>query len=61
MNFLNNRKGLTDVENKLMVAKGDLSSQRGDCKKNKLGGLLYGTENYIQYLVITYDAKESEK
>ena len=61
----------THIENKLMVTKGE---SRGEGEIRNLGltdtdyyskidkkNLLYSTGNYSQYLVITYNGKESEK
>ena len=68
--YLQNRNRPTDIENKLTVTKGD---SRWRDKLRSLGltdttvykinnkDLLYSTGNYIQYLVITYNGKESEK
>ena len=64
---------VSDIENKLMVTKGE---RRGGRDKLVVGinrytplyikqinnkDLLYSTGNYIQYFVITYNGKESEK
>ena len=70
--YMQNRNRLTDIENKLLVTKGEREGGRG-----KLGvwdyhvhttiykinnkDLLYSTGSYIQYLIITYNGKESEK
>ena len=62
----------TDIENKLMVTKGNKEeggiNQEFGINKYKLlyinymnKDLLYSTGNYIQYFVITYNGKESEK
>ena len=61
-----------DIENKLVVAKGEGSEagmewERGisRCKLMYIGwinkALLYSTGNYIQYLVINYNGKEYKK
>ena len=70
---LHNRNRLTDIENKLMVTKGR-EDHRGI--KYKFGinrytllyikninnhVLVYSIKNYIQYLSITYNGKQSEK
>ena len=69
MNLFTNRNRLTDIENKLMVTKGEgLNLEFGINRhtllyvkqiSNKV--LLYSTGNYIQYLVITYNGKEPVK
>ena len=67
--YLQNRNRLTDVENKLMVTKGQSGGDKVRInrytllyiKKMNNKDLLYSTGNYIQYLVITYMGKESEK
>ena len=72
-NYLWNRNRLTDIENRLVVAKGEMG--RGGiewefgvstCKllyiewiNNKV--LLYNTGNYTQYPVINHNGKEYEK
>ena len=73
MNLFTNRNRLTDIENKLMVTKGEM--WRGGVNQ-ELGinihtplyirqitnkNLLYSTGNSTQYSVITYMRKESEK
>ena len=73
MNLFTNRNRLTDIENKLMVTKGEM--WRGGINQ-ELGikiytllyikwiikkDLLYSTGNSTQYSVITYIRKESEK
>ena len=70
---LHNRNRLTDIENKLMVTKGR-EDHRGI--KYKFGinrytllyikninnhVLVYSIKNYIQYLSITYNGKQSKK
>ena len=69
MNLSIGRKGLTSIENWLVVAKGEEGGSEMDwefgvnrCKllhlewiSNKV--LLYSTENYIQSLVIEYDGR----
>ena len=71
--YLRNRNRLTDIENRLVVAKGEgggggMQREFGisRCKllyiewlNNKV--LLYSTENYIQYPVINHNGKEYEK
>ena len=73
LTYLQNRNRLIDTENKFVVTKGDMRgginqgfemnrytlSQVKLIKKNK--DLLYSTGNYIQYLIITYNGKESEE
>ena len=68
-----NRNRLTDIANRLVVAKGEggwgrdgLGVWVNRCKllyiewiNNKV--LLYSTGNYIQYTVITHNGKEYEK
>ena len=67
-----NRNKLTDIENKFMVTKvekrGGINWEFGINRYTLLyikqidnKDLLYSTGNYIQYLVITYNGKESEK
>ena len=69
---LRNRNRLIDIENKLVVAKGDLVEGRKDwefgisrCKRLYIGWinkvLLYSTENYFQYPMINHNGKEYEK
>ena len=62
------RERLTDIENRLVVAKGELVWEFGisRCKlsyiewiNNKV--LLYSTGNYIQYPVINHNGKEKKK
>ena len=64
--------GPTDIENKLMVTKGEtgrrVKLEVWDyiytllyIKQITNKDLLYSTENYTQYFVITYKGKESEK
>ena len=64
--------GPTDTDDKRMVLKGkgegginQESASSGDtllCIKQMMSeGLLYSTGDYTQYLVITYNGKESEK
>ena len=71
--YLQNRNRLTDIENKFLVTKGEEGGGGIDEVyeinkhiqpqirqiNNKV--LLYSTEKYIQYLLITYSGKESEK
>ena len=71
--YLQNRKRLIDIENKLWLLKGkgrgrEINQEFGisRCKlmymkqiNNNI--LLYNTEYYIQYFVINYNGKESEK
>ena len=73
MNLFTKRNRLKDTENKLMVTNGN--SEQGEMKQDlginkytllyvkQVNGknLLYSTGNYIQYLVITYNGKESVK
>ena len=65
-------EGLTDMENKLRVTKGedgegvklgtwDYQIHTTLYKIDKQWGQLYSTERYTQYLVITYNGKQSEK
>ena len=69
MNLLNQNR-LTDIENTLIVA------ERGQGVNQEVGvniytllyikqinnkDLLYSTGNYVQYFVIAYNGKESEK
>ena len=67
--YLQNRSGLTDIENKPMVTKGegerdklgvrDLQMHTTTYKMGKQQGFtIYRTGNYIQYLVITYNGRE---
>ena len=70
MNYLQKRNRLTGVgtENKLMVTKkGGINQEFGInrytllyIKIDKHKDLLYSTENYIQYLAVTHNVKESE-
>ena len=65
--YLQNRKGFTDIEHKLMVTKGEgggggINWEYGTDRYTPLyikwiniKNLLYSTGNYIQYLVITYN------
>ena len=70
--YLQNRNRLTDIENKLMVTKGERWG--GVNYKFRISRYtllyikyinnkdwLYSTGNYIQYLVIIYNGKEPEK
>ena len=71
--YLWNRNRLTDIENRLVVAKGERDEGGIDWEfgisrykllyiewiNNKV--LLYSTENYIQYPVINHNRKEYEK
>ena len=73
LTYLQNRNRLIDTENKFVVTKGDMRGSINQgfemnrytllqvklIKKNKV--LLYSTGNYIQYLIITYNGKESEE
>ena len=73
LTYLWNRNRLTDIQNRLVVAKGDggrggkdweFGISRGKLLyiqwiNNKV--LLYGTGNYIQYPVINHNGKEYEK
>ena len=71
--YLRNRNRLTDVENRLVVAKGEgveggMEWEVGisRCKLLYIGWinnkvLLYSTGNYIQYSVINHNGKEYEK
>ena len=74
--YLQNRNRLTDIENRLVVAKGEAGGGRMNwecgisrgklvyigCINNKvLKVLLYSTGNYIQYPVINHHGKEYEK
>ena len=62
---------LTDIENKLMVTKGERGSDKLGVWINRYTllymkevsdkNLLYSTGNSIQYLVIIYNGKRSEK
>ena len=73
MNLFTNRNRLTDIENKLMVTKGEMwrggiNQELGiniytllSIKQINNKDILYSTGNYIQYFVITYMGKESEK
>ena len=66
-----NRNRLTDIENKLMVTKGERGLERDKLgvwdqqiqatiyKVNKV--LLYSTGNYTQYPVTNHNGKEYEK
>ena len=68
-----NRNRLTDIENRLVVAKEEGNGGGKDwefgisrCKLVYIGWinnkvLLYSTGNYIQYLVINHNGKEYEK
>ena len=65
-NECNKTNRLTDTENKLAVTNSEM--QWGinrytllNIKQINSKVLLYSTGNYIQYLVITYNGKESEK
>ena len=70
MNLLTRQK-LTHIENKLMVTKwkeGGINQEFGINRYTPLytkqinnKDLLYNTGNYIQYLLIPYNGKESEK
>ena len=66
---LQNRNTLTDIESRLVVAKGGRWRREGlefgisSCKLLNIGCinnkvLLYSTGNYIQYPVIDHDGKE---
>ena len=73
MNFLQNRNKVTDVENKLMVAKeegvgGGMEWEDGvsrcellymECINNKV--LLFSIGNHSQYLMINHNGKEYKK
>ena len=71
--YLWNRNRLTDIENRLVVAKGEGGGGGMDwevgisrCKLLYIGwinnkALLYSTGNYIQYPVINHNGKEYEK
>ena len=60
--YLQNRNRLTDIENKLMVTKGQRGGDKVQINRYTLlyikqmnnKDLLYSTGNYIQYLVINY-------
>ena len=70
MNISTNRKRLTDIENRLVVVKGELEWGKEGLKfgisrctlvyvkwiKNEV--LRYSTGNYIQYLVINHNGKK---
>ena len=70
---LQNRNRLIDIESRLVVAKGKEGQGRQGMGVGICGGkllyigwinnkvLLYNTGNYIQYRVITHNAKEYEK
>ena len=68
--MLQNRNRFTDIENKPIVTKGEsgggINSEFGINRYTQIyikqisnKDLLYNTGNYIQYLVITYNGKES--
>ena len=71
--YLRNRNRLTDIENRLLVAKGEGGRGGKDwefgisrCKLVYIGWmnnkvLLYSTGNYIQYPVINHNGKQYEK
>ena len=71
--YLQIRNRLTDIENRLVVAKGEGGGEEKDrefgnsrCKVLYTGWknhkvLLYNTGNYIQYLIISHNGKEYEK
>ena len=62
--YLRNRNRLTDIENRLVVAKRD---ELGVCQMQTIRyrmdkqGVQYSTGNYIQYPVINHNGKEYEK
>ena len=69
MNLLNQNR-LTDIENTLIVAEREQGVNQEVrvniytllyIKQINNKDLLYSTENYVQYFVITYNGKESEK
>ena len=74
MNLFTKQNQTHRQENKLMVPKGDSGSQGIITQEFGINiyipvyikqinnkGLLYSTGDYIQYLVITYNGKDSEK
>ena len=69
---LQNRNRLTDIEKKLMVTKGETWGGINlefeikiytllYVKQINNKGLLYSTGDYTQYLMLTYNKKETEK
>ena len=73
INLFTKRNRQTDIENKLMITKGKRRG-RGINQEFRINrytllyikqinneDLLYSTGIYIQYLVVTYSGKESEK
>ena len=68
--YLQKRNRITDIENRLVIAKGEGGGGRNDgefgisrCKLLYIGWinikvLLYSTGNYIQYPVIKHNGKE---
>ena len=72
MNLFTKQNGLTDIENKRTVTKGEreggINQEFGSnmytllhIKQINSKDLLYSTGNYTQHSVITYMGKESEK
>ena len=71
MNLFTKQKQTPDIENKLMVTKGEAEGGINQeyvinryilpyIKQINNKDLLYSTGNYIQYLVINYNGKESK-
>ena len=69
--YLQNKNRLTDIENKLIVTRGErkgginwdfgINRYRLLCIKHIDKDLLCSTGNDTQYLIITYKGKESDK
>ena len=69
--YLQSRNKFTDIENETMVTEGERGGINQEFGINRYTllyikwinnkDLLYSNEKYIQYLIITYTGKESEK